>query len=108
MTDKINLLLDLQELSITLNESEILHGKESETDELRQRKADLRALIDSDSLAKYDRLSQLGLAVVEINGNMCLGCHMAIPTGDLNRMLKRQTTAECPHCGRFLNLPDVQ
>ena len=104
MTDKIRRLLELQELGITLSESEILHGKQSETDTLKARQTNLRNEIDSDSLAKYDRLSKLGLAVVQVKGNMCLGCHMSIPAGDLNRMIKNQVTAECPNCGRFLNL----
>ena len=104
MTDKIRLLLELQELGITLSESEILHGKQSETEQLKRRQGELRGQIDNDTLAKYDRLSKIGLAVVEVNGNMCLGCHMSIPAGDLNRMIKKETTPACPNCGRFLNL----
>ena len=108
MTDQIRLLLELQELGITLSESEILHGKQTETEELKQRQEDLRSQIDGDSLAKYDRLANLGLAVVEVKGNMCLGCHMSIPAGDLNRMIKNEATPACPNCGRFLNLDNAQ
>ena len=104
MTDQIRLLLELQELGITLNESKILHGDTSEVDELSMRKDELRGQINNDTLAKYDRLSKLGLAVVELNGSMCLGCHMSIPAGDLNRMFKNESTPACPNCGRFLSL----
>jgi predicted nucleic acid-binding Zn-ribbon protein len=102
MTEKIKLLLELQELAITLNECEILHGEDAETKVLKDRHAKIRQNLDADTLAKYDRLARLGLAVVELNGSMCLGCHMSIPAGDLNRIHNANIDPVCPNCGHFL------
>lgn len=102
MQDKLSLLLQLQELGITLSEAKILHGEDAETDELKQKEKDIREKVDVDTLARYDRLSKHGLGIVRIQSGMCMGCNMTIPQGDLNRMERGSQASICPHCGRYL------
>lgn len=105
MQETLKLLLELQELGITLNEARILHGDDAEDiAELKQREKELREKINVDTLARYDRLSRHGLGVVRIQGGMCMGCNMSIPQGDLNRMQKAAQESICPNCGRYLIL----
>ncbi|MCH2174268.1 MAG: C4-type zinc ribbon domain-containing protein [Lentisphaeria bacterium] len=104
MSEVIPLLEKLQNLEITLNEAEILHGDRPEVDDLKKKCQDIRRQIDTDALARYDRLSRHGLSVVKIINDMCMGCHMIIPKGDLNRMTSGKEDAICPNCGRYLIL----
>jgi predicted nucleic acid-binding Zn-ribbon protein len=100
----ISQLLDLQELDIVLAEARIVHDNER-TGELEQKIADLRASIDTDTLARYDRVRQQeGSSVVPIKSGMCMGCHLGVPQGDLNRMKSEKMSPNCPNCGRFLVL----
>ena len=105
MLETVKKLIHLQELEITLNESEILHAEEhAEAGELRKEVAALRETIDTDALARYDRLARHGLAVVQLRGSMCMGCNMTVPQGDLNRMRAEQELPVCPNCGHYLEL----
>ncbi len=104
MQETLKLLLELQELGITLNEAKILHGENDELDELKAKEKELRSKIKVDALSRYDRLARHGLAVVRIQSGMCMGCNMSIPQGDLNRMRKSSQEPMCPNCGRYLAL----
>ncbi len=104
MQDTLSLLQRLQELEITLNEARILHGDHSEIEKLEGEVEKLRADINVDSLARYDRLSRHGLAIVQLKSGMCMGCNMSVPQGDLNRMQSGKADPVCPNCGRYLSL----
>lgn len=99
-TDKLN---RLQELEITLKESQIVHGDDAEASApLRGQIEVLRSQIDEAALTRYDRLSRHGLAVVRVLGGMCMGCNITIPQGDINRMKSGKIDPVCPHCDRFV------
>ncbi len=104
MQETLPLLQKLQELEITLNEAKILHGDHSEIERIEGEIEAVREKIHVDSLARYDRLSRHGLAIVQLKSGMCMGCNMSVPKGDLNRMLAGKAEAICPNCGRYLSL----
>jgi len=105
LSQTISQLKSLQELEITLKEAVIVHGDHQQrVERLRHQVAHLRVQIEVDYLNRYDRLSRHGLGVVEVMHGACMGCNMAIPQGDLNRMRAGAVEPACPHCGRFLYL----
>jgi predicted nucleic acid-binding Zn-ribbon protein len=105
LSNTIDQLKQLQELEITLREATIVHGEHQErVIRIREQVNALRAQIEVDYLGRYDRLTRHGLGVVEVLHGMCMGCNMAIPQGDLNRMKAATAEPVCPHCGLFLYL----
>lgn len=104
MQHQIDLLLELQELEFVLSEAKIVHGGEEKSAAVITKVENLRRQIDAETLARYDRLYKQGMAVVQVRNNICSGCHMAIPQGDLNRMRNSTTEPLCPHCGRFIKI----
>ena len=109
MNETVQRLLELQELSITLREAEIVHGTQGQagaTDPLRRRQSELRQQVSPEYLSRFDRLRASGLAVVRVQNGICLGCNIAIARGDLNRIQAGKLESICPHCGKFLAVTD--
>lgn len=78
---------------------------EGELVALDGRCAGLRAGIEAPWLARYDRLrDQLGIAVVRLVGNDCVGCPFTLTAGevDIIRMSPAGEPADCPQCGRLV------
>jgi len=110
MNDTVDLLQKLQDLEIVLRESQIVHGNTGDEGGRAQvdlEAKELRSEIDQATLARYDRMSRQGLCVVHERKGMCLGCNLAIPQGDLNRMIRGEMRPCCPHCDRFLILESL-
>lgn len=105
MIDTVRTLQKLQDLEITYREAVIMHGgQNANSDSLRASIDELRGLINADCLARYDRLSKHGLAVVQVVNNQCMGCNLSIPQGDMNRMRSSRSEPICPNCGVYLAL----
>ena len=65
----------------------------------------LRDGIDARWLGRYDRLrDQLGIAVVRLVGNECVGCPFTLTAGevDIVRSSPTDEPADCPQCGRLI------
>jgi predicted nucleic acid-binding Zn-ribbon protein len=102
-------LMNLQELELVRQESAIVHGKGAgeKTADLDPEIAALRAKVAPVVLHRFDGYRrQHGAAVVRELGGVCLGCHLNVPQGDLNRMRREEIDWLCPNCGRFLLLSD--
>ncbi len=101
-------LLELQELELVIAESEILHARLAPevAGEVKGRIAILRQAMDADTLRRYDRLRQQGLAVAKLHEGVCNGCRLNIPQGEIIRMKKVEGIPGCPNCGRFLAMVD--
>ena len=48
------------------------------------------------------RKSRGGVAVARVERNMCQGCRLALPTGDVQKARASQGTVLCSSCGRIL------
>jgi predicted nucleic acid-binding Zn-ribbon protein len=67
----------------------------------------LRGKIPQPILGHYDRLrarSKKGVAVVR--NQVCSGCHMHIPIGQISIIMRGEDVQLCETCGRYLYLPD--
>lgn len=63
--------------------------------------------IDEDLLDQYTRLfkSKHGNALVELEHEVCTGCHMKVTTQVALGVRADRTLVHCPNCGRILHLP---
>jgi len=104
MRDLLTALLELQELEIVLEESRIVHGDALLPSAacVEKRVRALRQSVPSGRLRRYDALRRGGPAVVKEHDGSCGGCHLNVPRGDLNRMLRTEADWLCPNCGRYL------
>ena len=71
-----------------------------------QREEILKA-VAPDTLKLYDRLKheKQGLAVAQLDGSTCGGCHMELPAQELDRVVAEEQVWRCPHCRRILVKP---
>lgn len=63
--------------------------------------------IDEDQLDLYTRLfkSKNGAALVELDHEVCTGCHMKVTTQVALAVKADKALVHCPNCGRILHLP---
>ena len=69
--------------------------------------AELRGKIPQPFLGHYDRLrarDKKGVAVVR--NQVCSGCHMRVPIGQISMLMRGEDVQICETCGRYLCLPD--
>src|ERR1039458_5518370 len=69
--------------------------------------AELRGNIPQPIIGHYERLrirGKKGVAVVR--NQVCTGCHMHIPIGQINMLMRGEDVQLCESCGRYLYLPD--
>ncbi len=82
----------------------------NELEELRRRRAEAAAAIDAGLLRQYDNLRQKlgGIAIVAVEGGMCMGCHVAVPHSTEIRGTRGDGLAKCENCHRILYFPAGQ
>jgi hypothetical protein len=69
--------------------------------------AELRGNIPQPIIGHYERLrvrGKKGIAVVR--NQVCTGCHMHVPIGQINTLMRDEDVQLCESCGRYLYLPD--
>jgi len=73
-------------------------------DEARAHRNELAAAIDSDLRRRYETIftRRRGLAVVEVRGGTCQGCHMRVAPQLFNEIQRNQRVIVCPNCHRIL------
>jgi predicted nucleic acid-binding Zn-ribbon protein len=70
--------------------------------------AELRGKIPQPIIAHYDRLRVRGKkGVAVVRNQVCTGCHMHIPIGQINMLMRGEDVQLCESCGRYLYLPDL-
>jgi len=71
---------------------------------LQERRAAQASGIDPASLATYERLRQVkgSRAVVWLEGSICQGCRLTLPSGEAQHARMSPTLTLCPNCGRIL------
>jgi predicted nucleic acid-binding Zn-ribbon protein len=75
--------------------------------ELESSRAQLTDGIDEDLLSRYERLfkSKQGSAIVQLEHEVCTGCHMKVPTQTAIAVRAEKSIVHCSNCGRMLHLP---
>jgi predicted nucleic acid-binding Zn-ribbon protein len=69
--------------------------------------AELRGNIPQPIVSHYDRLRVRGKKGVAIVRNqVCTGCHMHVPIGQITVLMRGEDVQLCETCGRYLYLPD--
>jgi predicted nucleic acid-binding Zn-ribbon protein len=73
-------------------------------DEARRHRDELAGAIDAELRRKYERIfdRRRGLAVVEVRGGTCQGCHMRVAPQLFNEIQRNQRVIVCPNCHRIL------
>ena len=80
---------------------------ETATKNAEAQTAELRGLIPQPILGHYDRLVVRGKKGVAIVRNqVCAGCHMHVPIGQITTLMRDEDVQLCESCGRYLYLPD--
>jgi predicted nucleic acid-binding Zn-ribbon protein len=77
--------------------------------ELEEERAKLSAAVDEDLLFRYDRLfkSKGDAAVVPLEHEVCMGCHMKLTTQTSVRVRGGRDIVNCEQCGRLLYWSDL-
>ena len=80
---------------------------ETATKNVEAQTTELRGLIPLPILGHYDRLVVRGKKGVAIVRNqVCAGCHMHVPIGQITTLMRDEDVQLCESCGRYLYLPD--
>lgn len=82
-----------------------LTEKEQQMKELEKERDGLKAAVDEDTLAVYDKLleDKGGLAVVRIEkGRNCGGCHIEFSSSKIDQFQHEQGVFRCEYCRRIL------
>ena len=63
-----------------------------------------RSCIEPNVLSHFDRLMGRpgGMAVVGVEGDICQGCHMKLPSQFTQELRDRDRVYTCPTCRRFI------
>src|ERR1039457_1910801 len=69
--------------------------------------AELRGNIPQPIIGHYERLRVRGKkGVAVVRNQVCSGCHMHVPIGQITVLMRGEDVQLCETCGRYLYLPD--
>jgi len=69
---------------------------------------ELRGRIPQPIIGHYERLRARGKkGVAVVRNQVCSGCHMRVPIGQINVLMRGEDIQLCESCGRYLYLPDA-
>jgi predicted nucleic acid-binding Zn-ribbon protein len=78
--------------------------KKKQVDILLKQEKKLTDDLDSEVVFKFERIirNKMGLGIVAIKGNVCMGCHMILPAQFSNNVRLGEDFVFCPYCSRIL------
>jgi predicted nucleic acid-binding Zn-ribbon protein len=78
--------------------------RKRQSDALQNREKNLTDDLDQEVVYKFERIlrNKMGLGIVAIKGNVCMGCHMILPTQFSNHVRMGEEFVFCPYCSRIL------
>ncbi|MDR0457258.1 MAG: C4-type zinc ribbon domain-containing protein [Treponema sp.] len=78
--------------------------KKKQVDALLKKERNLTDNLDSEVVFKFERIirNKMGLGIVAIKGNVCMGCHMILPAQFSNNVRLGEEFVFCPYCSRIL------
>ena len=73
-------------------------------EEIRKERTIISAKIDNDLLDRYNRIfkSKKGIAICELENDICTGCHMKVIPATSAAVRSEKTITVCDQCGRIL------
>jgi predicted nucleic acid-binding Zn-ribbon protein len=81
-----------------------ISGLDQAVSEAASRRQSIASQITGDLISRYELIfsRRAGMAVVEVTGGICQGCHMNIPPQLWNEIIKSEKVNLCPSCQRIL------
>jgi len=78
--------------------------KQKQIDNLKKKESKLTENLDSEVVFKFERIikNKMGIGIVAIKGNVCMGCHMILPVQFANEVRIGEEFVFCPYCSRIL------
>jgi len=78
--------------------------KQKQIDALNKKENKLTENLDKEVVFKFERIikNKLGIGIVAIKGNVCMGCHMILPVQFANEVRIGEEFVFCPYCSRIL------
>jgi len=81
-----------------------INEKRKQIDALRKKENKLTENLDTEVVFKFERIikNKMGIGIVAIKGNVCMGCHMILPVQFANEVRIGEEFVFCPYCSRIL------
>ena len=81
-----------------------ISDKQKQIDNLRKKEIKLTDNLDTEVVFKFERIikNKMGVGIVAIKGNVCMGCHMILPVQFANEVRIGKDFVFCPYCSRIL------
>jgi len=81
-----------------------ISDKQKQIETLRKKENKLTENLDSEVVFKFERIikNKMGVGIVAIKGNVCMGCHMILPVQFANEVRIGEEFVFCPYCSRIL------
>ena len=100
-------LIELQEKDLAEMRSGIeaeKAEKNAQIEALQKEEKELTDDLDSEVVFKFERIlrNKMGIGIVAIKGNVCMGCHMILPAQFSNNVRLGEDFIFCPYCSRIL------
>jgi predicted nucleic acid-binding Zn-ribbon protein len=78
--------------------------KRKQIDSLKKKESKLTENLDTEVVFKFERIikNKMGIGIVAIKGNVCMGCHMILPVQFANEVRDGEEFIFCPYCSRIL------
>jgi uncharacterized protein len=112
VNEQLQALVALQDLDLMIRDAKDPHRVNQEeelgfalsgVEKLERTRERLAKQIDDRLLHLYERMSRRYVrVVVPVEGKVCLGCFMGLPTSSSNKIPNPATVESCENCGRIL------
>jgi len=81
-----------------------ISDKQKQIENLHKKEAKLTENLDTEVVFKFERIikNKMGIGIVAIKGNVCMGCHMILPVQFANEVRIGEEFVFCPYCSRIL------
>lgn len=81
-----------------------ISDKQKQIDALVKKENKLTENLDTEVVFKFERIikNKMGIGIVAIKGNVCMGCHMILPVQFANEVRIGEDFIFCPYCSRIL------
>jgi predicted nucleic acid-binding Zn-ribbon protein len=81
-----------------------INDKRKQIENLRKKENKLTENLDPEVVFKFERIikNKMGIGIVAIKRNVCMGCHMILPVQFANEVRIGEEYVFCPYCSRIL------